>query len=150
MAPNHLSDVPLERVVTNPEERRALLCDRPLAVKRLDPLPVEAIVRGYIIGSRWKDKQRTGTVCGSTLPEGLLQADKLPEAVYTPSTKAAVEQHDENLDFERTVALVGRELAEQVRDLSLRLDAECAEFALTRVSSSPTPSSNSASTPTAV
>jgi len=131
IVPNHLSNVPLDQVVSSPEER-TLLGDRALIVKRLDPLPVEAIVRGYIIGSGWKDYQRTGAVCGIGLPKGLKQADKLPEAIYTPSTKAAAGEHDENIDFERTVELVGRKLAEQVRDLSLRIYSECAEFALSR------------------
>jgi phosphoribosylaminoimidazole-succinocarboxamide synthase len=131
IVPNHLAHVPLEQVVTDPEER-ALLGDRALVVKRLAPLPVEAIVRGYIIGSGWKDYQHTGAVCGISLPKGLEQADKLPEAIYTPSTKAAAGEHDANIDFERTVELLGRRLAEQVRDLSLRIYSECAEFALSR------------------
>jgi len=128
---NHLTYVPLEQVVTDPAER-ALLGDRALVVKRLAPLPVEAIVRGYIIGSGWNDYQRSGAVCGIRLPTGLEQADKLPEAIYTPSTKAPAGEHDENIDFERTVELLGRHLAEQVRDLSLRIYSECAEFALAR------------------
>jgi phosphoribosylaminoimidazole-succinocarboxamide synthase len=131
IVPNHLTYVPLEQVVTDPAER-ALLGDRALVVKRLAPLPVEAIVRGYIIGSGWNDYQRSGAVCGIRLPTGLEQADKLPEAIYTPSTKAPAGEHDENIDFERTVELLGRHLAEQVRDLSLRIYSECAEFALAR------------------
>jgi len=130
MIPDHLSDVPLEQVVTNPEER-TMLGDRALVVKRLQPLPLEAIVRGYIIGSGWKDYQRMGAICGIPLPAGLRLADKLPEAIYTPSTKAVVGEHDENIDFERTVELVGRELAEQVRDISLHIYTQCAEYALT-------------------
>jgi phosphoribosylaminoimidazole-succinocarboxamide synthase len=98
----------------------------------LQPLPVEAIVRGYIIGSGWKDYQRTGGVCGIGLPAGMQLADKLPEAIYTPSTKAAAGEHDENIDFARTVDLIGRELAEQVRDTSLRIYTECADFARDR------------------
>lgn len=131
IVPNHLSGVAPEQVVTNPEER-ALLGDRALVVKRLDPLPVEAIVRGYIIGSGWRDYQRTGVVCGTGLPEGLQQADKLPEAIYTPSTKAAAGEHDENIDFARTVELIGHELAGQVRDTSLRVYETCAKFARNR------------------
>lgn len=129
--PNHLSDVTLEQLVINPEER-LLLGERALVVKRLDPLPVEAIVRGYIIGSGWSDYQRTGAICGIGLPQGLKQADELPEAIYTPSTKAAAGKHDENIDFDSTVALIGREFAEQVRDVSLRIYRECADFARTR------------------
>jgi phosphoribosylaminoimidazole-succinocarboxamide synthase len=128
---NHLSDIPLEQVVGDPAER-ALLGERALVVRRLQPLPVEAIVRGYIIGSGWKDYQRTGGVCGIGLPAGMQLADKLPEAIYTPSTKAAAGEHDENIDFARTVDLIGRELAEQVRDTSLRIYTECADFARDR------------------
>ena len=131
LVPNHLTDVSPAQVVTDAEER-TLLGERALVVKRLDPLPVEAIVRGYIIGSGWKDYQGSGAVCGIALPEGLQQADKLPEAIYTPSTKATTGGHDENIDFEQTVALIGRELAEQVRDLSLRIYRECADWARTR------------------
>jgi len=129
--PNHLSELPLEQVVTDPAER-ALLGDRALVVKKLKPLPVEAIVRGYIIGSGWKDYQQTGAVCGIQLPAGLRLADKLPEPIYTPSTKAEIGDHDINVDFEATVALLGRELAEQVRDVSLQIYTECAAYALER------------------
>jgi phosphoribosylaminoimidazole-succinocarboxamide synthase len=129
--PNHLSHVPVEQAVSSPEER-ALLGERALVVKRLDPLPVEAIVRGYILGSGWKDYRRTGAVCGIELPEGLRQAERLPEAIYTPSTKAPSGEHDENIDFGSTVELLGQELAGQIRDLSLRIYTECAEFALSR------------------
>jgi phosphoribosylaminoimidazole-succinocarboxamide synthase len=129
--PNHLSGLRLEAVVTDPAER-AQLGDRAVVVRRLEPLPVEAIVRGYLIGSGWKDYQRTGAVCGIRLPSGLRQADELPEAIYTPSTKAAVGEHDENIDFDRTVALIGRDLAEAVRDAAIRIYSECAAFALER------------------
>jgi len=129
--PNHLSELPLDQVVTDPAER-ALLGDRALVVKKLKPLPVEAIVRGYIIGSGWKDYQQTGAVCGIQLPTGLRLADKLPEPIYTPSTKADIGDHDINVDFEATVALLGRELAEQVRDVSLQIYTECAAYALER------------------
>jgi len=131
LVPNHRSDIAPEQVVTDPRER-ALLGDRALVVKRLKPLPVEAIVRGYIIGSGWKDYQRSGAICGIELPPGLAQADKLPEAIYTPSTKAAAGEHDENIDFDHTVDLIGRELAEQVQDISLRIYRTCAEYARER------------------
>ena len=101
-------------------------------VKRLKALPVEAIVRGYLIGSGWKDYQKTGAVCGIELPSGLQMADKLPEAIYTPSTKAEVGEHDENISFDKTVDLLGKELAEKVRDISLKLYTEAAEYALKR------------------
>jgi phosphoribosylaminoimidazole-succinocarboxamide synthase len=131
LIPNHLSDLPLEEVVPDAAQRAAL-GDRALVVQRLDPLPVEAIVRGYIIGSGWKDYGKTGAVCGIELPRGLQLADKLPEAIYTPSTKAAAGAHDENIDFDKTVDLLGRELAEQVRDISLRIYTECAVYARER------------------
>jgi len=131
LIPNHLSDLPLEEVVPDAEQR-AVLGDRALVVQRLDPLPVEAIVRGYIIGSGWKDYGRTGGVCGIELPSGLQLADKLPQAIYTPSTKAEIGAHDENIDFDKTVDLLGRKLAEQVRDISLRIYTECAAYARER------------------
>jgi phosphoribosylaminoimidazole-succinocarboxamide synthase len=103
-----------------------------LRVKRLNMLPVECVVRGYITGSGWKDYQRTGTVSGLTLPEGLRESDKLPEPLYTPSTKADV-GHDEAIDFEQTVELIGdRELAERVRDVSLSVYGAIADFARER------------------
>ncbi|MET0066296.1 MAG: phosphoribosylaminoimidazolesuccinocarboxamide synthase [Candidatus Thiodiazotropha sp.] len=129
--PNHLSDIPLEQVVKDPGQR-ALLGDRWLIVRKLKPLPVEAIVRGYLIGSGWKDYQQSGGVCGIPLPENLRLADRLPEAIFTPSTKADVGDHDINIDFEQTVELLGRALAEQVRDVSIRLYTESAEYALQR------------------
>ncbi|MCP4127283.1 MAG: phosphoribosylaminoimidazolesuccinocarboxamide synthase [Gammaproteobacteria bacterium] len=127
--PNHLSDKPLSDVVPDAGQR-AILGDRALVVRKLRPLPVEAIVRGYLIGSGWKDYQNSGGVCGIQLPQGLEQAAKLPQAIYTPSTKADVGDHDENISFEETVTLLGRELAEQVRDVSLKIYTECAAFAL--------------------
>jgi phosphoribosylaminoimidazole-succinocarboxamide synthase len=101
-------------------------------VKKLKPLPVEAIVRGYLIGSGWKDYQQTGSVCGIELPEGLQQADKLPEAIYTPSTKADAGLHDENISYEKSVELMGEEIASQVRDYSLKIYTEAAAYALER------------------
>ncbi len=131
LIPNHLSDLPLEQVVPDETQRKAL-GDRAMVVKKLKPLPIEAIVRGYIIGSGWKDYQKTGAVCGIELPQNLQMADQLPEAVYTPSTKAEVGAHDENIDFDATVSLLGRELAEQVRDISLQIYTECAAYARER------------------
>ena len=129
--PNHLSDTPVDAVVTDPAERAAL-GDRAIVVRRMRPLPVEAIVRGYLIGSGWKDYKATGAVCGIALPAGLRLADRLPEPIFTPSTKAAVGDHDENIDFARTVELLGAEMAAQVRDASLRIYRECAAYALER------------------
>ena len=129
LIPNHLTDLPLDQVITDADQRAAI-GDRAILVKRLKPLPVEAIVRGYIIGSGWKDYQKSGSVCGIELPAGLQMADQLPEAIYTPSTKAEAGEHDENVGFEDTVKLLGRELAEQVRDVSLQIYTQCAEYAL--------------------
>jgi phosphoribosylaminoimidazole-succinocarboxamide synthase len=129
--PNHLSDLPLARVVPDATQR-ARLGDRAIVVKRLRPLPVEAIVRGYLIGSGWKDYQASGRVCGICLPVGLRQADRLPEPIYTPSTKADAGDHDVNIDYPRTVKLLGAGLAAQVRDVSLRIYRDCAAYALGR------------------
>lgn len=128
---NHLSDRALSEVVPDPTEREQL-GDRATIVKRLKPLPVEAIVRGYLIGSGWKDYQANGSVCGIELPPGLRMADRLPQPIFTPSTKAAVGGHDENIDFEATVQLLGPEMAAQVRDASLKIYTECAAYALER------------------
>ncbi|MCW8907642.1 MAG: phosphoribosylaminoimidazolesuccinocarboxamide synthase [Sedimenticola sp.] len=127
--PNHLTDVPLEQVVPDAGQRAAL-GDRALVVRKLKPLPIEAIVRGYIIGSGWKDYQKTGKVCGIKLPEGLRQADKLPEAIFTPSSKAEVGDHDENISFQQMENLIGSEMAGKVREVSLRIYRECADYAL--------------------
>ena len=129
--PNHLTRIALADVLPDAEER-AQVEGRAIVVQKLSPLPVEAIVRGYIIGSGWKDYQRTGTVCGIALPGGLRQADKLPETIYTPSTKADVGDHDENIDFAATVALVGEALAARVRDVSIAIYNEAAAYARAR------------------
>ena len=129
LIPNHLTGTPLEEVIED-SGQRASLGDRAIIVRKLKPLPVEAIVRGYLIGSGWKDYQKSGGVCGISLPEGLRQADKLPEAIYTPSTKAELGEHDENISFEQTVERLGRTLAKQVRDISLRIYTESAAYAL--------------------
>jgi len=126
--PNHLTDIPLAEVVPD-ETQRKILGDRAIVVRKLKPLPVEAIVRGYLIGSGWKDYQKTGSVCGIPLPENLRQADSLPEPIFTPSTKAEIGEHDENISFAQTVDLLGQELAEQVRDISLKIYTEAAIFA---------------------
>ena len=129
--PNHLTDLTLADVL--PDEReRAEVEGRAIVTKRLRALPVEAIVRGYLIGSGWKDYQQTGKVCGIQLPAGLQMADKLPEAVFTPSTKADAGDHDENIDFEKTRKLLGDALAQQVRDVSLKIYTSCAAYALQR------------------
>lgn len=129
--PNHLSDIALSQVLPDAEER-ASVEGRAIVVKRLTPLPVEAIVRGYLIGSGWKDYQKTGAVCGIELPKGLQQAQQLPTAIYTPSTKAELGEHDENVSFDKTVELMGLDLAEQVREVSLRIYSEAAAYAKER------------------
>jgi len=129
--PNHLSDLSLENVVPDATER-AQIEGRAIIVKKLTPLPVEAIVRGYLIGSGWKDYQKSGSVCGIELPEGLQLAQQLPEAIYTPSTKAAVGDHDENISFAETIPLLGEEMATKVRDVSLQLYTTAAAYAKER------------------
>jgi len=132
LIPNHLAtDVRLADVIPD-TALCAELAPRTMLVKKLKALPIEAIARGYLIGSGWKDYQATGAICGNPLPAGLRLADKLPEPIYTPSSKAAVGEHDENIDFAATVALVGLDLATQVRDMTLRLYNEAAEYALAR------------------
>lgn len=129
--PNHLSDLGLEQVLPDAAER-AQVKDHAMIVNKLKPLPIEAIVRGYLIGSGWKDYQATGKVCGIDLPAGLQLADRLPEPIFTPSTKAALGAHDQNIDYTQTQALLGEALAQQVRDTSLRLYREAADYALQR------------------
>ena len=128
IVPNHLAAMTLEQALPDAAER-AQVEGRAIVVKKLKALPVEAIVRGYIIGSGWKDYQKTGSVCGINLPEGLQQADKLPDAIYTPSTKADVGEHDENIDYDKTVELLGETRAAEVRDVSLKLYTEAANYA---------------------
>ena len=127
---NHLTELALDDYLSADDYQ--LLKDRSVIVRKLRPLPVEAIVRGYIIGSGWKDYQHSGSICGIALPTGLQLADKLPQAIYTPSTKAAVGDHDINISYNETVDLIGRELAEQVRDVSLTLYQMAADYALQR------------------
>ena len=128
---NHCATAGIEEFVAD-GGLRASIADQTMVVRRLEPLPIEAIVRGYLIGSGWKDYQRTGTVCGIRLPAGLRQADRLPEVIFTPSTKAEAGAHDENIDFDAAAGLVGRELAERVREASIRVYREAAEFAAER------------------
>jgi len=129
--PNQICDLKLEDVLPDAAERTEVE-QHAMIVKKLKALPVEAIVRGYIIGSGWKDYQATGTVCGIKLPENMQLADRLPEAIYTPSTKAAVGAHDENIDYEQSKDLLGEDIAEQVRNVSLQLYKEAADYALQR------------------
>jgi phosphoribosylaminoimidazole-succinocarboxamide synthase len=129
--PNHQSNLKLEEVLPD-ENERAEVASHAMIVKKLKALPVEAIVRGYIIGSGWKDYQATGSICGIQLPPDLKLADKLPEPIFTPSTKAAVGAHDENIDYNKSKELLGDAIAKQVRDISLQLYKEAADYALQR------------------
>ncbi len=131
IVPNHFSTLTLKDLKLDKEERITLE-GRSVVVKKLKPLPVEAIVRGYIIGSGWKDYQQTGKVCGIDLPEGLKLADKLPETLFTPSTKAEVGGHDENISFNKMRALIGGYLADEVKRISLELYQEASKFALSK------------------
>jgi phosphoribosylaminoimidazole-succinocarboxamide synthase len=131
IVPNHLSDVELASIVSDADEL-ASLENRAIVVKRLQPLPVEAVVRGYLIGSGWKDYQATGAVCGIELPGGLQMAAQLPEPIFTPATKAAAGDHDENIAFAAMSDLIGDELAERVRDLSIRIYLHGSEYARTK------------------
>ncbi len=128
--PNQLTDDRPEDVVA-PEEREQV-AGRAIVVKRLKALPVEAIVRGYLVGSGWADYKQTGQICGHILPDRMQLADRLPEPIFTPSTKAAVGEHDENIDFERCQALLGKDMAARVRDAAIALYKAAAEYALTR------------------
>ena len=128
---NHLADLPLEQAVPDATERAAL-GERATVARRLQPLPIEAVVRGYLIGSGWKDFQTSGKVCGIELPTGLPQAAQLPEPIYTPATKATIGDHDENISYEQTVDLIGAELAARVRELALELYRQGAEYAAGR------------------
>ncbi len=127
--PNHLSTLMINDIGLSDDEIEQL-ASRSVVVKKLRPLPVEAIVRGYLIGSGWKDYQQTGQVCGIDLPENLQLASKLPAVIFTPSTKADVGDHDQNIDFSKMESLIGETLAQQVRDVSLLLYIEAADFAL--------------------
>ena len=129
--PNHLTGRTLDSVLPpampgNSLESRSIVC------RRLSPLPIEAVVRGYLIGSGWRDYQSTGRVCGVSLPAGLQQASRLPEVLFTPATKADAGDHDENISFEKTVKLIGHDLAARVRDCSIRIYERAAEHALAR------------------
>jgi phosphoribosylaminoimidazole-succinocarboxamide synthase len=128
--PNHLTGIAPESVV-KPDERGQVL-GRAMVVRKLKPLMIEAVVRGYIIGSGWKDYQKTGRVCGIRLPAGLKEAEQLPEVIFTPATKAPAGQHDENISFAEAEKIVGAELAAKVRAVSIQLYSEAAAYARTR------------------
>jgi phosphoribosylaminoimidazole-succinocarboxamide synthase len=131
IVPNQLAALPLSDVIRSPAELAALR-DRAVIVRRLKALPIEAVVRGYLIGSGWKDYQVSGAVCGIALPKGLRMADRLPAPIFTPATKAPSGQHDENISFAETAQLLGERVAAQVRDTAVALYRFAADYALTR------------------
>jgi len=128
--PNHLTGIDPESVVSADELEQVR--GRAVVAKRLKPILVEAVVRGYLAGSGWKDYQETGKVCGITLPEGLENAQKLPEPIFTPAAKAELGEHDENISFEQVIALIGEKLAKQIRDVSIRLYKTASDYAASR------------------
>jgi len=130
IVPNHLTGEDPLSVVT--EAEKAQVRDRSMLVKRLKPLPIEAVVRGYLAGSGWAEYQAKGEVCGVKLPAGLQNASKLPEPIFTPATKAEMGDHDENISFGRMVEIVGLDMATRVRDIAIQLYQRAAEFALTK------------------
>jgi phosphoribosylaminoimidazole-succinocarboxamide synthase len=130
IVPNHLTGQAPESVVAPDEVEQVR--GRSMLVKRLRPLPIEAVVRGYLAGSGWKEYQESRSICGVALPAGLKNASRLPEPIFTPATKAEAGAHDENISFQQTVQLIGRERAEQVRAIAIRLYSEAAAYALTR------------------
>jgi len=132
LVPNHVLESDVERFPKELSSYKEVLRGRSVIVKKAKPLAIECIVRGYITGSGWKEYQRTGSICGIRLPEGLKESDRLPEPIFTPSTKAEVGQHDENIDFERACQIVGRENAEKAREISLAIYKKASNYALTR------------------
>ncbi len=131
IVPNHLTGIDPDSLVSDASEK-AQLGKRALVVKKLKPLPIEAIVRGYLAGSGWKEYKASGTVCGIALPAGLQEASPLPTPIFTPSSKAAVGDHDENITLEKCAQLLGKDLAEQVAKVSIQLYSEAAAYALSR------------------
>jgi len=129
VVPNHLTGIAPESVVSSPADQ-AQLGSRAVVVKKLKPLPIEAIVRGYLVGSGWKEYQQKGTVCDIALPEGLQLAQKLPQPLFTPSSKAAVGEHDENISITQVEAIIGKDMAAQVAKVAIQLYTEAAEYAL--------------------
>ena len=129
--PNHLSGIKPEEVVKT-EADRAQIKGRAFVVKRLRALPIEAIVRGYLVGSGWKEYKKSGTVCGIQLPAGMQEAQQLPQPIFTPSTKAAVGEHDENISFDEVVKLLGAARAAEVRSAALALYTQAAEYAASK------------------
>jgi phosphoribosylaminoimidazole-succinocarboxamide synthase len=134
VVPNHLTGIAPESVVAEDEQAQVGVgnLSRAVVVKKLKALPIEAIVRGYLVGSGWKEYKKTGTVCGIKLPAGLQEAAKLPTPLFTPSSKAAVGEHDENISIAQVEALIGKDMAAQVAKVAIQLYTEAAEYALTK------------------
>jgi len=131
IVPNHLTGIKLEQYIS--DERLLLqLQKRAIIVKKLKPLPIEAVVRGYLIGSGWRDYEQTGKVCGINISENMQQAEKLPKTIFTPATKAASGDHDENIDYEKTCSLIGEELANDVRNIAIKIYERAAHYAQER------------------
>ena len=131
LIPNHLTDRTLTSIIDDNESLQPLQ-QRSVVTRRLQPLPIEAVVRGYLSGSGWRDYQQTGQVCGIDLPAGLEQAAKLPQTLFTPATKADAGEHDENVSFDTVQQMIGKDLTEQVRDVSIQIYERAAEYALGR------------------
>lgn len=131
IVPNHLTNKPLHTVITDATIRKAL-ASRSSIVKRLQPLPIEAVVRGYLIGSGWRDYRNGGHVCGIDLPPGLQLAERLPEPLFTPATKADAGDHDQNIDMQQTAALIGQDLAQRVKQISMQIYRRAAAYASER------------------
>lgn len=129
--PNQATGMTLDDVLKDPAERKQVE-GRAIVVKKLKPLPVEAVVRGYLAGSGWKEYKSSGKVCGIKLPAGLKEADRLPEPIFTPSTKADAGQHDENISFDKAAELLGKDMADKVKNATLSIYKDCAAYALTR------------------
>lgn len=129
LIPSHLTDLTLDSLIDD-AELRAILEKRAIIVRRFEPLPIEAVVRGYLIGSGWRDYERSGQICGIELPPGLEQAEQLPEVMFTPATKADAGDHDENISFADVEDLIGSDLAERVRDVSIAIYERAAKYAL--------------------
>ena len=143
--PNHIVATEVSDFPTATHSYRDQLEGRSMLVKKARPLPVECIVRGYVSGSGWKEYQQSGSICGISLPANLLESAQLPEPIFTPSTKAELGEHDENISFDETIKLCGQEIAEQIRDTTLEIYCRARDFALGKGIIIPTPSLSTAS-----
>ena len=126
--PNHLTEISIDQYISDRKLLKQLKA-RAIIVKKLKPLPIEAVVRGYLIGSGWRDYQETGKVCGISIPKNIKQAERLTKTIFTPATKAASGDHDENIDYEKTCSIIGKKLAENVRDKAIKIYERAARYA---------------------